>query len=230
MSPDWADKPEAVPYSSLENPQSLNLYGYVLNNPLSKADPDGHAGCPPDCGDPTAPTVATPSLMDRFMDANIRGAQGLVNLLSHPVVQAYLSIIPGLGGEAEAVSGAASEVEAGTAGAAGDAALGARATTIQGAQDAFGQTKSTTAAASVTDANGNTSVLVGSSRNALTPSQRAALQPGEKAVTGAGHAETTVINAAKAQGMKVNSVGLVVRSAPLAPKQSRTQALSRLPL
>ncbi|MDE1162075.1 MAG: RHS repeat-associated core domain-containing protein [Acidobacteriaceae bacterium] len=42
MSPDWADKPEAVPYSSLDNPQSLNLYGYVGNNPLSKADPDGH--------------------------------------------------------------------------------------------------------------------------------------------------------------------------------------------
>ena len=36
MSPDWADKPEAVPYSSLDNPQSLNLYGYVNNNPLSK--------------------------------------------------------------------------------------------------------------------------------------------------------------------------------------------------
>ena len=43
-SPDWASKPEAVPYSSLDNPQSLNLYTYVLNNPLSKADPDGH--CP----------------------------------------------------------------------------------------------------------------------------------------------------------------------------------------
>ena len=42
MSPDWADKPEAVPYSSLDNPQSLNLYGYVGNNPLSKADADGH--------------------------------------------------------------------------------------------------------------------------------------------------------------------------------------------
>ena len=42
MSPDWADRPEAVPYSSLDNPQSLNLYGYVGNNPLSKADRDGH--------------------------------------------------------------------------------------------------------------------------------------------------------------------------------------------
>lgn len=42
MSPDWADKPEAVPYSQLDNPQSLNLYGYVNNNPLSKANKDGH--------------------------------------------------------------------------------------------------------------------------------------------------------------------------------------------
>lgn len=42
MSPDWAAKPEAVPYSDLEDPQSLNLYGYVRNNPLSKEDPDGH--------------------------------------------------------------------------------------------------------------------------------------------------------------------------------------------
>ena len=41
-SPDWASKPEAVPYSSLDNPQSLNLYTYVLNNPLSHADADGH--------------------------------------------------------------------------------------------------------------------------------------------------------------------------------------------
>ena len=42
MSPDWSAKPEAVPYSSLGNPQSLNLYAYVNNNPLSKTDPDGH--------------------------------------------------------------------------------------------------------------------------------------------------------------------------------------------
>lgn len=42
MSPDWAEKPEAVPYSSLDNPQSLNLYGYVLDNPLSHVDADGH--------------------------------------------------------------------------------------------------------------------------------------------------------------------------------------------
>ena len=47
MSPDWADKPEAVPYSDHGDPQSLNLYGYVRNNPLSQADADGH--CYPSC-------------------------------------------------------------------------------------------------------------------------------------------------------------------------------------
>ena len=42
MSPDWAAKATAVPYAKLDNPQSLNLYAYVGNNPLSRVDPDGH--------------------------------------------------------------------------------------------------------------------------------------------------------------------------------------------
>jgi RHS repeat-associated protein len=42
MSPDWSKTPQAVPYADLKNPQSLNLYGYVDNNPLSKTDEDGH--------------------------------------------------------------------------------------------------------------------------------------------------------------------------------------------
>jgi RHS repeat-associated protein len=42
MSPDWSAKQEPVPYSKLDDPQTLNLYGYVGNNPLSRADADGH--------------------------------------------------------------------------------------------------------------------------------------------------------------------------------------------
>jgi RHS repeat-associated protein len=42
LSPDWAAKIEPVPYAKLDNPQSLNLYSYVWNNPLSRNDPDGH--------------------------------------------------------------------------------------------------------------------------------------------------------------------------------------------
>ena len=37
MSPDWSAGPEPVPYSSLDNPQSFNLYSYAGNNPLSIA-------------------------------------------------------------------------------------------------------------------------------------------------------------------------------------------------
>jgi RHS repeat-associated protein len=48
MSPDWSAKVEPVPYSKLDNPQTLNLYAYVLNNPLAGADADGHRG--PDRG------------------------------------------------------------------------------------------------------------------------------------------------------------------------------------
>ncbi len=42
MTPDWAEKPTAVPYAHFGNPQSLNLYSYVENNPTTLGDPDGH--------------------------------------------------------------------------------------------------------------------------------------------------------------------------------------------
>ncbi len=42
MSPDWSAKQDPVPYAKMDDPQSLNLYEYVGNNPLSQADPDGH--------------------------------------------------------------------------------------------------------------------------------------------------------------------------------------------
>jgi len=42
LTPDWSPTPEPVPYANLANPQSLNLYSYVLNNPVSATDPDGH--------------------------------------------------------------------------------------------------------------------------------------------------------------------------------------------
>jgi RHS repeat-associated protein len=43
MSPDWSATAAPVPYAKLDYPQSLNLYAYVENNPLTMADADGHA-------------------------------------------------------------------------------------------------------------------------------------------------------------------------------------------
>ena len=42
LSPDWSAIPEPVPYANLTNPQTLNLYAMVSDNPLSRVDADGH--------------------------------------------------------------------------------------------------------------------------------------------------------------------------------------------
>jgi RHS repeat-associated protein len=41
------EPPGPLPYADIGNPQSLNKYAYVLNNPLRYTDPDGH--CIPWC-------------------------------------------------------------------------------------------------------------------------------------------------------------------------------------
>lgn len=41
-SPDWSEKPEAIPHADLTDPQTFNLYAYVRNRPLNSADIDGH--------------------------------------------------------------------------------------------------------------------------------------------------------------------------------------------
>ncbi len=72
-TPDWSAAPTPVPYADPHDPQSLNLYAYVRNNPLSRTDPDGHwclfgfgTTCtpnpapPPPPPAPTTPAVITP--------------------------------------------------------------------------------------------------------------------------------------------------------------------------
>jgi len=51
LSPD----PSGLSYADPTNPQSLNLYGYVLNNPLTNVDPTG-LDCVKDNGDGTVTT------------------------------------------------------------------------------------------------------------------------------------------------------------------------------
>jgi RHS repeat-associated protein len=42
LSPDWSAIPAPVPYANLTNPQTLNLYAMVRDNPETFADLDGH--------------------------------------------------------------------------------------------------------------------------------------------------------------------------------------------
>src|SRR6185437_3159696 len=42
VSADWSAEPVPVPYANLDNPQSLNLYGYAGNHPATVADVNGH--------------------------------------------------------------------------------------------------------------------------------------------------------------------------------------------
>jgi RHS repeat-associated protein len=42
LSADWSSTPTPVPYANLTNPQTLNLYAMVSDNPESFADLDGH--------------------------------------------------------------------------------------------------------------------------------------------------------------------------------------------
>jgi RHS repeat-associated protein len=43
VTPDWSARPATVPYAHLDNPQTLNLYTYVDNNPTNGLDADGHS-------------------------------------------------------------------------------------------------------------------------------------------------------------------------------------------
>ena len=43
VTPDWSSLPVPVPYATFIDPQSLNQYGYTMNNPRTFADADGHS-------------------------------------------------------------------------------------------------------------------------------------------------------------------------------------------
>jgi RHS repeat-associated protein len=45
LTPDWSATPVPIPYAVMGNPQTLNLYSYVENNPITSTDPDGHYTC-----------------------------------------------------------------------------------------------------------------------------------------------------------------------------------------
>ena len=85
--------------------------------------------------------------------------------------------------------------------------LGARAKEIHSAVSTVTQNKTTIAAATAVNVEtGATSVLIGSSEVGLRPAQAALLRAGEIGVTGPGHAEVTVLDAARQLGLIVKEL------------------------
>jgi len=83
LSPDWAAKEDPVPYATFDDPQSLNLYAYVRNNPLSRMDGDGHW----DCSGANANGVGCQAL------AAIHAAQGFVSSAANSASTAINSAV-----------------------------------------------------------------------------------------------------------------------------------------
>jgi RHS repeat-associated protein len=76
MTPDWAAAPAAVPYAAYGDPQSLNLYAYVQNNPLTGIDATGHYGSAGDVsdGNPEDSTAEQESTTQSEADAQASSA------------------------------------------------------------------------------------------------------------------------------------------------------------
>jgi hypothetical protein len=76
-----------VPYADLTNPQSLNLYNYMRNNPLSGADPDGHCGLDWNCwsqfGSGVASTTYQPIV--QAVSHPLETGAALLSAASHPL-------------------------------------------------------------------------------------------------------------------------------------------------
>jgi RHS repeat-associated protein len=76
MTPDWSGQPSPVPFAKLTDPQSLNLYSFVTDDPLSHTDLDGHfqmapasGPCPNNNGDSCTVSTTTNTVVLSTEDA-----------------------------------------------------------------------------------------------------------------------------------------------------------------
>ena len=90
MSPDWSPDPDPVPFADFDEPQSLNLYAYVGNNPLRSIDNEGHYSCDPDTWDPNTNTLTAGAChydWSDFVDIASQIAQKTVDIASQAAHQ-----------------------------------------------------------------------------------------------------------------------------------------------
>jgi RHS repeat-associated protein len=88
-SPDWSATPQPIPYADLSDPQTLNLYTYVRNNPLAHPDLDGH--CCEAVSDFGEQLIATPSPWTKIAGYGLLGIGAVGTALSSPAVRQGIS-------------------------------------------------------------------------------------------------------------------------------------------
>jgi RHS repeat-associated protein len=221
MTPDWSAVPVDVPYAQMANPQSLNLYAYVMNSPVTSADLDGHqddraqritqcnAKAEGDKANERAEAAAGGSAFLQYVKAE---AAGTVEY-GKKVFDA-LSVLPYVGPffGAGSASVSASQGKTGEAAtslalaaipAGGDLKASGRALELAGT---MGKTADFVTIAVTKTAEGVD--VVSSSEKAVRPVVQAALQPGEVAVKGAAgvHAEVSGVNGARQMGLTPTGV------------------------
>jgi RHS repeat-associated protein len=235
-----ADRPFADQHPV--DPRSWNLYAYVRNNPLRNVDPDGTA-----CFDHTGAqgcwqyTIGIAKEIGNIPNNTLNLVVDVENLAISPLTDGRFQKLPtyqaanedqaegmkalrvGLVVTGALELGASMLGEAGAAGTTEASLIQGRASEVHGALDPIAREMRTTAVGETVAADGSSSTLVGSSRPVLSPAQRAVLKPGEVPVRGPGHAETTVLNAARQAGRKVPRMDVSRKPCPLCAEELRQE-------
>jgi RHS repeat-associated protein len=170
MTPDWADTPTTVPYADFGNPQSLNLYTYVGNNPITRFDVDGHCWPANECA-------------AAFQNAVDSASKKIINAVSNSgsgVLAGSVTLAVGM--TRDVINGTADAFKAGEA-------VGACMDNCTGVEmgDAIGQDLGRTAGLVAMAAGGSEAVLEKVTQRALTKAATEALEtvgPGKGGVHG----------------------------------------------
>jgi RHS repeat-associated protein len=146
LSPDWSAKIEPVPYVKLDDPQTLNLFTYVGNNPLTRSDADGHVGAGSGCHQGKAKCDAAIQKSNADLDKKVKkleAAHPRAALAANGVLK--LAVAGVKAGIAAGAIAAAPETAGASLLGAGYLAVGATGSFTEGVTDlagaAFGDSK-----------------------------------------------------------------------------------------